>query len=72
LGDGSVGHSLPIPDNVGIENGVGGRVVVVAQTLRTYADAGSDVTVVLATPTHGTNPDAFCFVSLSGQLIDVP
>jgi hypothetical protein len=67
-----VPNFLLIADHLGVDDGLGGRIVTFAQTLRAYADAGTVITVAMSTPRRGTNPDAFCFISLSGQLIDVP
>jgi hypothetical protein len=71
-GLGGTAHSLIVADHVGIDDTFGTKVVVFAQTVRAYADAGSEIIVVLTTPFHGPNPSAFCFISMSGQLIDVP
>ena len=67
-----VQHEIVIPDHVGTPDGKGNQFVAFSQTLRAYADQGSVIFISMGTPSPGPNPVPFCFVSVSGQLIDVP
>jgi hypothetical protein len=74
FGDGTGGSAVPqfllLPP--GADEGNGDKDYGLVQIVRAYADPGTTISLDFSIPIQAPTPDRFCFISMSGQLIDVP